>query len=463
MPEARLAVSRTSDPRRVAPALAALIECVRVNPVPVLALMVYMALRSTTIIPVETAIASENQPVLWAPAYPGWYDILLLASTCCGIFTGSIRVTAHVARLLFVLCLVVLVSLLSGHRLGTAYLLDALVYYARFACALIIGASLVTRLGTEAVESLVLALFVILAGTALLVYHLNFGAFNRIYAAAMTVASFGQIAAVSCFLSMLRRRTILLVLSAGFLLLTFSRTSILALAFLVLVYLLHHRVSLRARLAPVAGVATCMVLGSLALFHFAEGQFASVMTGSVDRDELMSMNGRLEVWSEASRLLEGGEIPPMGVGFNAAPSLLVASNFALRTADGSFTVPPHFHSIFIEYGFGLGLLSAVVFVGLGRRLVQTFSQRMYPAFAIFALFCITQTVDFSFYRPKEVVIWSFLLGIAEAQWSLRPGESTVRRRRGPDRLNVGAAGGSPAPIHRIRFARKRDLRGAHTR
>ena len=42
--------------------------------------------------------------------------------------------------------------------------------------------------------------------------------------------------------------------------------------------------------------------------------------------------------------------------------------------------------------------------------------RCYPSFFIFAFFLLSQSVDFTCYKPKEVIIWSLMLGLAEGQW-----------------------------------------------
>ena len=391
-------------------------ECLTSNPLPVLSLLIYMGLRSNTIFAVPDTAYVTEQP-LWAPAYTGWYDLALIVSVCFGIATKSITLTKHILAVLFSLLVIILISSLGAYSLGFGFISDAIAYFLRFSVTFIFAASLARRSGIEAVEALVLVLFAVLGVTALFVFSLNFGMFNRIYASAMTAASFGQIAAVSCFLAIFRRRPVVLLISSTYLLLTFSRTSMIMLLGLLVIYLFHDQeLRFRTKLKYLVALAVCAVAGALAVTMYGGPEFDVVVASRISSDEISTLNGRLQIWEGALGLLRESYIPITGVGLNAAPSLLLSDGFAIDQGQGS--LPVHFHSILIEYGFGFGLLSIPIFYGLGRRLVQTFRSRCYPSFFIFAFFCLSQAFDFTFYQPKEVIIWSLLLGLAEAQWQL---------------------------------------------
>ena len=50
--------------------------------------------------------------------------------------------------------------------------------------------------------------------------------------------------------------------------------------------------------------------------------------------------------------------------------------------------------------------------------------RCYPSFFIFAFFLLSQSVDFTCYKPKEVIIWSLmLLGLPKGNGNLNGSDS----------------------------------------
>jgi hypothetical protein len=55
----------------------------------------------------------------------------------------------------------------------------------------------------------------------------------------------------------------------------------------------------------------------------------------------------------------------------------------------------------------------VVLVPILWRLIAGIRRKRYPAAAVYLIFLITQAVDFTLSRPKEMVLWGFLLGLAE--------------------------------------------------
>jgi hypothetical protein len=201
-----------------------------------------------------------------------------------------------------------------------------------------------------------------------------------------------------------------------FLALTFSKTSILIFLGLILF-------QLRTKLAK---LGLFILLGVSGLIYFLGnllGQhFFSFFTIYTSLKQILSLSGRTEIWNYAGHLLETGQIPILGLGFNAASFLILSNNFYLLWNDDTYLVNttyyylPTFHSIWIEYGFGLGILSVIIFGLILKRIWQTFYYQSQPAFFIFTFFLLCQSIDFTFYRPKEVVIWSLILELAEGQW-----------------------------------------------
>ena len=305
---------------------------------------------------------------------------------------------------------------------GYGLILDGLIYFVRFTFAFCLTVWLVKRVGNKATESLVIVLFLFLAITALFVYTLSYPQSLRMYASGMTTASFSQVATIVCLLAFWRKYNLLLLVCLLFLALTFSKTSILIFLCLILF-------QLKTKVLKIAKVGLFILLGVSGLIYFLGnllGQhFFSFFTIYTNLKQILSLSGRTEIWAYAEHLLEIGQIPVLGLGFNAASSLILSNNFYLLWNDFTYLVnttyyyPPTFHSIWIEYGFGLGILSVIIFGLILKRIWQTFRYQCQPAFFIFTFFLLCQSIDFTFYRPKEVVIWSLILGLAEGQWRVK--------------------------------------------
>ncbi|MBA2748620.1 MAG: hypothetical protein H0U45_07720 [Tatlockia sp.] len=313
---------------------------------------------------------------------------------------------------------IILLSFVHGLTFGYDFILNAVIYFFRFTFAFCFAVWLVKRVGNQATESFVIILFILLAITALFVYTLIYLASFRMYASGMTTASFSQVATMVCLISFWRKYHFIFVVSLLFLFLTFSKTSI-----LLLLGLLFFQ--MRANIFKFAKLIFLALSGFCLLFYLLKnlfGQrfflFLSVYTSF---KQLLTLSGRTEIWNYAGSLLTSGQIPLLGLGFNAASSLIFSNNFYLLWNDFDYLVqttyyPPIFHSIWIKYGFGLGILSIVIFGIILKRIWQSFQYQCQPGFFIFSLFLLCQSIDFTLYRPKEVIIWSFILGLAEGQW-----------------------------------------------
>jgi len=388
-------------------------KCLKLVPMPVISLIVYISLRSTDMFP-------DGEPLsnLWHPIYLGWYDFLLGFSIALSIINGIIKL--DMKDLLFILALVSIISLsfLNGIELGNQYILDTIVCLLRFLLSFYLAKGLVCRLGIQTTESLLIILFIILALSALFVYQQQLGKFNRIYAAAMTVASFSQVCVIACLISLLRQYNKMVLFSLIFLVLTFSRTSIF---FLLLLFMVYSR---KLPLITTIKYYTLMIcLGIFMIFmllNFGGDLFASVIAERTDAEGISTLNSRDVIWKHAWELLDSGYIPLFGVGWNATPSVIVNTNLSFISEDRVY-YPPHFHSILIEYGLGLGISSLFIWFCLIKRIWQTFYHHCYPAFFIFAFFLMSQSGDFTFYTPKVLIIWSLMLGLAEGQWRVEHG------------------------------------------
>ncbi len=382
-------------------------KCIFFAPLPVITLFIYMALRSSAIFPEGVADIA-----IWHKAYIGWYDFLLASSLVVSFFINGFRIGKENFIFILFCSFVISVSFINT-TLGFTPVLDGFAYLLRFALVFSFVVWLVDRLGVYEVESLIISLFGILAVTALFVYSLQFGSFNRMYSSGMSVAGFGQVSAVVCLIAFTRKYKLVFLISICFLFMTFSRTSCLLFVFLFCTYLFFAKnISVLEKIKFSTVISLIVVFGVFYLVRLNE--YMDIFRGLTDPEEIKSFSGRTDIWSYAIDLLLSGHIPVFGVGFNMAPSLL--NDFYIEMDNGHVSYYSSFHSILIEYIFGFGILSIVIFYYLFKRIWQTFYFGCYPACFIFFLFFMSQNLDFTFYRPKEVVIWAAMLGLAEGQW-----------------------------------------------
>jgi hypothetical protein len=386
-------------------------RCIRFAPLAIISLIMYAALRSSSLVP-------EDYSLLWAtwhPAYRNWWDILLICSIMINLFSSRVIIQQGVVAFLYLMLLFILLSLIVGSSdWSLVATTDALIYWLRFAFVFSLSVCLTERLGKQATEVLLIVLFTILCVSALAVYQLRFGEFNRIYASAMTVASFSQVAVVILFIAITIRHYFLLIFALCFLFLTFSLTSIALFLILFSIYIMNsNTLSYRERILSLILVGTIIVVG---LFGAKASQQFEVIYDSWDPQFLSTLDGRLEIWSYGVSLLGSGSVGFFGVGFQRSPLFLNQVFYTITDTDSFIPAIPHFHSIFLEYGLGLGIPSLIVFYILVRRIIQTWHMKCHPAGLIFAFFLLSQALDFTFYRPKEVIMWAVMLGLAEGQW-----------------------------------------------
>lgn len=386
-------------------------KCISYAPFPVISLVIYMSLRSAELFAAED-IASNY---LWHAAYTGWYDLLLVCSILLSFIFGLIRLEKDTLIFILTLATIVILSVISKlDILGGQYVFDALVYLVRFILSFSLAKELVNRLGTQTVEGLVILLFIVLAITAVIVYALQFEINNRIYAASMTAASFGHVAATISLIAVIRNYKIILLISSVFLFLTFSRTSIALLFIFLFIYSCNLPMATRLKSYLITTFITISVI--YLFLQYGGDAFETVISSRLDMEEISTLNARDEIWKLALSIITSGSIPLFGAGFIATPYLIENANLKFLTSEGWY-VPPHFHSIIFEYILSLGISSLLIFYYLFKRVWQTFNKKnCLTAFFIFAFFIGSQSFDFTLYRPKEIIITGLLLGLAEGDW-----------------------------------------------
>jgi hypothetical protein len=355
----------------------------------------------------------------WHQGFVGWYDAVLVLAIVASATLRCFAIDRDTMRVISGFGLCVIVSFALGGPIPDLHAaLDGVVQVVRFAAGFSIGVWIVRVRDERQVDALVWSIFVLLLVSAVFVYGQQFSSNQRLYFSGMTMASSSQIAAVVCVMALVRGARLRLAAAALFLLLTFSRTSIVVTAALCTSYVLLGR-GRQANNRRVGFIVLAMTAMVAVWFIARSPVFADVLLDRFDEQSLESLGLRLDIWEFARHDLLSGEIPLFGVGFGCTPGLL--DDVELRTAEG-WTQATHFHSIIIEYAFGLGVLAIVPALWIIRRTIAALACRSTGAL-LFLLFLACQVVDFSFYRPKEVLFWSLVLGIADAQarWRSRGG------------------------------------------
>ena len=388
-------------------------ECLPVAPLGIIALLLYLGLKSTTIMNESGGVHEFNG--MYHPAYLGWYDFVLAYSIIFSFVVSALKLELRDLYAGLTIFFIICASWIGTYQEDKTFILAGIVCFLRFFLVFVFAKSLVRRLKHRTAESILIFAYGILAANAVLWYTLQFGVQNRLAASAMTSPSFGQASAILCLIFYGKKCYPLLFISFIFLLLTFSRTSLLLFLIIIIV---QNRQIISFKL--VKSITAFLVLGAVGIFLMIKygGQATEVVLASrFDINEISSLNGRSDQWAQALDLIEYSRIPLFGVGFHMTPSVIINTNLKfIQNYDTGYYVPPHYHNIIVEYILGLGILSIAIFLYFIRRIWQTFRQNCCPAFFIFTFFLISQTLDYTFFAPKEIVVFSLMLGLAEGQW-----------------------------------------------
>jgi hypothetical protein len=209
-----------------------------------------------------------------------------------------------------------------------------------------------------------------------------------------------------------------------FLILTFSRTALVLWALSVAYYFASKvKMDFAKRLIYSTVIMASFVFALYALTQNPEFQF--VIDERLSKEEITSFNNRAPVWDYGMDLLLSGFVPLTGIGFNMTPSVL--ADYVLVSPDGTQQSFLSFHSIILEFFIGFGILAVPIFGVLGWRMFVTWRSNCLFSFFIYLLFFLSQSLDYTFYRPKEVIIWAVILGLAEGNW--RSASKTARLKR----------------------------------
>jgi len=364
----------------------------------------------------------------WHPGYLGWYDIVLGACLAVDILKTRSRIPFQLFAFQAMLLIAVVVSV-AGSAWGLNWwsLGDDVAYCLRFSLSFLAAVALVLRAGEKGAEAAVIGMCMILMITSVFVFQLQYGTFNRISASGMTVGSFSQAMLILSVIAMVRTNVPLILGSMMFLIMTFSRTALALWAICLAGCILgKSRFGLAKQL--LIGVLIVLLSGA-ALFQLEKNpEFELVINDRLDREAISTFNMRFLVWEYGADLIRSGSVPLTGIGLHFTPTVLM--DYVLPSpTDATLIYFPSFHTILLEYGIGLGILALPIFGMIFWRIWVTWRWKCYLPFMIFILFFVTQCVDFTFYRPKEVVMWGAFLGFAEGQWLMHRRRQVILRSR----------------------------------
>ena len=402
----------------------------RTTPLAVLALAAYVSTSSSMLFPEDNSIIIRTRP--WFVSYFNGFDVALFACLSLTCVLVGLRPSRQGTTFLLAAFLAIIVSLLASSDLPSGALFDALVHFLRFACVFAFVSGATRLFGPRQSESVFVCLYLILCASAVVVYQLVFEENSRIYAAGMCVGSFAHVSGAMCIIAVFRRQYAVLAISSIYLVLSFSVTATLMFMLVAACIPLiearddEHPVKAAAAMRPLQQifVVGTLVAGIAIAVTFVMGDVGY----NLKFEDAADGHGRKEIWLFAVRLLRSGHVGLLGVGFFRPTGLFqdqeLLGRYADRGVDNS-----HFHSIFFEGLIGLGVLCLPLFWMFFRRIWATWRTQQYLPCAICVFFLLTQSVDFTLYRPKELIIWAFLLGMADGQF-LEGGKKTGERRKG---------------------------------
>ncbi|MEK6257019.1 MAG: hypothetical protein AABP62_00240 [Planctomycetota bacterium] len=416
-----------------------ILTCIRKTPLAVFALVAYVSIPSSLIYPEDYFVITRTIP--WFVSYFNTLDVVLFVSLLLTSALLRLSPTRQGTGFLLLGFASIMTSLFFSPNLQSGAVFDALIHFCRFAFVFSFASGLTRSLGPRQSESFYLMIYAILCASAVVVYHLTFETMmGRIYASGMGVGSFAQVSVVACIIAIVRRQYVVLAVSSVFLVLTFSVTSTVMFILVVsCIPLIASRdgVSSDSAQQSLRHLRQVFVVGAL-VAGIAVG--ASSMLGDVGYnlkfEDAAEGHGRKVIWMFALQLLRSGHVGVCGLGFFRTTGCFQDNQLLGQYADHSVD-NQHFHSIIFEGALGLGVLCLPLFWMLFRRIWVTYWTKQYLPCAIFLFFLLTQSVDFTIYRPKELIVWAFILGIADGQF-IEAAKKVSERRKVGSTMNMNS-------------------------
>ncbi len=404
----------------------------KVAPITGLLFILYLARPSSYVFPFGYEV--HNDTADWHRSFFGIADWLLCGSILCGLITKKIR-PPEIAYW-YCLCFLVLVFLSILPIITDDYSasFNLIQHAVRLTFLFLFGAGLVRVCGIQGASQLLYAGYCILAISALVVLAMILPALHRIFASAMTVASFAQISAIVALFAIHLKHFKMAAWAMVFLVLTFSLSSALAFSICLLAFpanSVDSRISVqtatRSRLYVFLGLLTFIVV-SVIIDAYSDRGFNTRI------DHALTLHGRVEIWQYGIELIRDHESGWFGVGFGRAPSFLRFRDFSLPGEPALYY--SNFHSIILESLISMGIFAAPIFMLFIAFFFRAYKHRHYLEASVISFFMMTQSVDFTLYRPKEETIFAFVLGVllAHSKKDLLHGAGIIKTMNGPESL-----------------------------
>jgi hypothetical protein len=324
-----------------------------------------------------------------------------------------------------VLLAAIVTSLIWQANVSAAAVSDGVLTWLRFACVYFYAFELAQSLGAREAEKIIYLIFIGLAASLIFTADLQFDEYRRSFASGMTVGSTAQIASAVALLAFSRSYYWMWLFCIGVLGLTASVTSTCGFIIMTLFIISSNAFASKHGLVGNGNIQRSSLRFGHSLYFivvifaiiFASIQIFGSSGYSFSLDSITNLHGRREIWSYGCGLFLGGDVGPFGIGFGRTPEYL---NGSLQNFDYMTNEYVHFHSIIFEWIIGLGVLSLPMFCAIFWQIARAVKQRKHRSLAILLFFIGTQAIDYSIYRPKEEILWAFILGVACAECWPRP-------------------------------------------
>lgn len=372
-----------------------------------LLLLIFFVRPSSYVFPL--AYDARTDTADWHRSFFGVIDCLLCVSICFALLSKKIQPAENAYWYCLLFLSLVLASISPTILDNYSISIDLLLHAVRLISLFLFGCGLVRTFGLETAIQLLFAGYVLLTLSALVVLSMIFPASHRIFASAMTVASFAQLSAMVALFAIHLRHFKMAAWSILFLVLTFSITGALAFSICLLAFppssldiKVSGPVAARSRLYACCGllafITACVIINS-----YSDRGFDTRI------EHVMTMHGRVEIWQYATEILRDNPSRWFGAGFGKAPMFLKFQNFAAPGEIAHYYT--QFHSIVLESVLSMGLFAIPLFIAFIAFLIRAYRSKQYLEASVISLFMMTQSVDFTLYRPKEEAAFAFVLGI----------------------------------------------------
>lgn len=403
-------------------------------PITGLLFILYLARPSSYVFPFGYEV--HNDTADWHRSFFGIADWLLCGGILYGLLTKKIQPPEIAYWYCACFLSLVFLSILPIITDDYSASLDLIQHAVRLSFLFLFGAGLVGGCGIQGASQLLYAGYCILAISALVVLAMILPGRHRIFASAMTVASFSQISAIVALFAIHLKHFKMAAWAMVFLVLTFSLTSALAFSICLLAFptnSVDSKISVqaasRSRLYVLFGllafIAVCVIINA-----YSDRGFNTRV------DHALTLHGRVEIWQYGIELIRDQKSGLFGVGFGRAPSFLRFYDFSLPGAGVLYY--SNFHSIILESLISMGIFAAPIFMLFIAVFLRVYKHRRYLEASVISFFMMTQSVDYTLYRPKEEMIFAFVLGVllAHSKEDLLHGAGMTKNMSGSESLLV---------------------------